>query len=113
MSYADDSELLSTNKNWIELLLNYSKTNHVLFIQKKKKNSESDLNFAINSCIKPIEVKNVVKYVGVIINNKFISEKHIQYVLQKLSTFSGIEGKIRHFTTISILKNVHFAIAYL
>ena len=89
--------------------LNYSKTNYALFTTRDNK---SNRDFVINSSIKPVEVKNAVKYSGVIIDNTLTWEKHIQHVLQELSIFRGIVGKIRHFITILILKNEYFAIAY-
>ena len=66
-------------ENWIIsniLTINYSKTNGVLF-SKQAKNISSDC-FCIRARNKIISKLNVVKYLGVSINNKLSRDMHAQ-----------------------------------
>ena len=128
--YADDSVLLCTDpsvkklqtktetefrklENWIKLnrlSLNYKKTSTISFSRKKTK--PLDDNFSIYTEKAPIEVKNTIKYLGVLIDSKLSWTNHIHHIGNKLSVARRILLKIKHFASKSVLQNVDFGLAY-
>ena len=71
-----------------------------------------DDNFSIYTEKGPIEVKNTIKYLGVLIDSKLSWTTHIHHIAKKLSMARGILLKIKHFAPKSVLRNVYFGLAY-
>ena len=125
--YTDDSVLLCVEQSieklkikteasfrkiecWINcnrLTINYKKTNCVLFSHKKHK---VDDQFSINTGSSPISATEVIKYLGVFIDNKLTCKNHIHSVIDKLCIAKGILSKLRHYVPMYILRNMYFGI---
>ena len=112
--YADDSVLLCTDKNihtlqrksetelykiekWIKSNKLLQKTNAVVFSHKMYK------NLCVTTQNRTIHARDVIKYLGVIIDFKLTWKIHIQYVEQKLCVAKGILNKIKCYVPQSIL----------
>ena len=72
--------------------INYKKTNCVSFSHKKHK---VDDQFSINTSSSPISATEVIKYLGVFIDNKLTWKNHIHFVIEKLCITKGILSKLR------------------
>ena len=127
--YADDSVLLCADNDidklklkteiefhnietWTNLnkiSINYNKTNSVLFSRSK---STAVNNFVIKTSERPLTYKSVIKYLGVLFDNKLNWEQHIQYVLAKLCIARGVLMKLRHYAPVAVLRNVYFCCHY-
>ena len=117
--YADDSVLLCADNDidklklktetefhnietWTNLnkiSINYNKTNSVLFSRSK---STAVNNFVIKTSDRPLTNKSVIKYLGVLFDNKLNWEQHIQYVLAKLCIARGVLMKLRHYAPVAV-----------
>ena len=69
-------------------------------------------NFVIKTSDRPLTNKSVIKYLGVLFDNKLNWEQHIQYVLAKLCIARGVLMKLRHYAPVAVLRNVYFGIVY-
>ena len=69
-------------------------------------------NFAINTSDRPLINKNVIKYLGVLFDNKLNWEQRIQHVLAKLCIARGVLMKLRHYVPVAALRNIYFGIVY-
>ena len=123
--YADDSALLCEENDiqklklkaetefrnievWTKynkISINYNKTNFMLFSRSK---STAVNNLAINTSDRPVTNKNVIKYLGVLFDNKLNWEQHIQHVLAKLCIARGVLMKLRHYVPVAALRNIYF-----
>ena len=95
------SEWLAANK----LSLNVGKSSFMNFSLNNKKANSINLN--MNSI--KIQEKEVVKYLGTLIDNKLNWKHHIQYIKTKLSKSIGILCRIRHFATKTILTSLYYS----
>ena len=104
-----ESHNLETWTNLNKISINYNKTNSVLFSRSK---STAVNNFVIKTSERPLTNKSVIKYLGVLFDNKLNWEQHIQYVLAKLCIARGVLMKLRHYAPVAVLRNVYFGIVY-
>ena len=127
--YADDAVVVCADKNleklkmeaennfrkienWIscnKLTPNYKKTNCVLFNSKR---SEPQIQFSINTSNSPIASTDVIKYLGVWIDNKLTWKNHIHFVVEKLCIAKGVICKLCHYILNTVLQSVYFGIVY-
>ena len=125
--FADDTNLLVISKSqkqlqkhmnidlkllfkWLianKISLNCSKTELVIFHNKKKSNNFV-YRFLINGH-KLIPTSNL-KYLGVTIDEKLSGEQHCKILTGKLNRANGMLCKIRHFVTSVELKSIYEAI---
>ena len=92
-------------ENWTignKLTINYFKTKCVLF--SKQANNISSDNFCIRARNGMISELNVVKYLGVYIDNKLSWDMQAQSVVKTLAIARGIFSKLRYNAPISILR---------
>ena len=95
-------------ESWVtanKLTINYSKTNFVLFSNKTYTKEKDKL------CIRArngntIAQQKIVKYLGVLLDNKLSWEQHTKSVVKKLTIARGIISKLRHFAPVCIAKCV-------
>ena len=102
---------LVTLFDWLcvnRLSLNLSKTNFVLFHSTNK--PKYGLTIKINN--DEIEQKQVIKYLGVLIDSQLTFKQDITEVKKKIARAVGILYKLRPFVTTAILTSVYYAIAY-
>ena len=127
--FADDTNLLMSHKNldtliaklnkqlekvtiWLQLnklSLNLTKTNFMLFKSSSKK---LDYELIINIKDHCINQLQHTKFLGTIIDEQLIWAEHINYVANKISRFTGILCKARHYVTRSLLKSIYYALIY-
>jgi len=96
-------ELCKIN-NWLranKLSLNYNKTNFMLLTSRK--HNPASFKVIINN--HNISPEDNLKYLGVLLDNK-LSWKHLQKVKTQLSRACGVLSKLKHYTTLLVLKVV-------
>ena len=111
--YADDANIIITGNtlseieetfkllsralvNWVdnnELLLNIKKTNYMIITNRRNLNYDSFVP-SINNI--PIERKKVVKFLGVLVDDKLSWKHHIAAVKSKMSRYIGVLYKLKH-----------------
>jgi len=125
--FADDTNILYSNKclkslekkmndelkklyEWLitnKLTLNIKKSNFVIFSSLRKK-VHYEVNLKIN-CV-PLENKNYVKYLGILLDSNLTWKPHIDLISDKISKIIGLISKLRHFvptaTLIAIYKSL-------
>ena len=126
--FADDTNLLMSHKNLNTLIdkmneelvkINtWLQLNYCLILQKlilcclnhqgKKINKEPKIKIKDNYIT---QAKNT-KFVGTIIDNQLKWKEHINFVANKISRFTGILCKARHFVTRSLLRSIYYALIY-
>ena len=125
--FADDTNLLLINKSLkqIKKLINHdlallvhwlrsnkinpntSKTEILLFILKGKTITKH-LNFRISR--ERIKTFTIVKYLGVLINQHFNWQPHIDSLVTKLSRTAGLLPKIRYHVSKYLLRIIYFSV---
>ena len=131
--FADDTNILYANKNlrslkatvnselkklylWLasnKLTLNTKKNNFVIFHPYQKsvdylpqlKIFDTDTNQYVS-----LEMKNYVKYLGILIDKNLSWKIHIDNVATKLSKTVGLIAKLRHFVPQHTLLNIYRAL---
>ena len=76
-----------------------------MFSHKKHK---VDDQFSINTSSSPISATEVIKHLGVFVDNKLTWKNYIHSVIEKLCIAKGILSKLRHYVPVYILRNVYF-----
>ena len=96
-------EWFSANK----LLINLSKTNSMLFTNKRE-------NLCLNISIQNISLveKNVVTFLGVMVDNKLLWKDHINYVCNKISITIGILRVLKHSFPLHILRMLYMSLVF-
>ena len=59
-----------------------------------------------------LERKDRVKYLGVFLDDKVSFKHHISYVASRISRSNGIIAKLRHFLTLSQMRQIHYSNIY-
>ena len=91
-----------------KLSLNYNKTNFIL-LTSRKHNPASFKVTIINHTISP---HDNLKYLGVLLDNKLSWKPHVQRVKTQLSRACGILSKLKHCTTLPVLKVVYSSLIH-
>jgi len=103
------SEWLNVNK----LFINYDKTNYMLF-EVTKRNTETRLvslpSIVLNDHI--IQRVRNVKYLGILIDDKLIWTDHIEYLIGRVSSITGILYRTKQFLPLNCRKNIFYALVY-
>ena len=89
-----------------KLSLNVRKSNCVIFRPARKK-PPRNIKLEING--DQIEELDSTKYLGVILDQKLNWKKHISHVSTKLSKYTGLLYKLRHFVPKSTLSSLYNA----
>ncbi len=117
--YADDANIIITADSlseieaiynqlshalvgWVgnnELLLNAKKTNYMVFTRSKNLPLHS---FTPKMRGIPIERKSVVKFLGVLVDDKLSWKQHIKAVKSKMSRYIGTLYKLKHILPLSV-----------
>ena len=125
--FADDTTVLFENKNinvlnnillreiskvmkWFsvnKLLINLSKTNTMLFTNKR---GNPKLNIFVEDIC--LEEKQSVTFLGVIIDNKLLWKDHIKLVCSKISKSIGILCYLRHVYPLHILRMLYMSLIF-
>jgi len=122
--YADDTKLHISGKNqeilektvnhelkkidhWVrayKLCIYYSKSNFMLM------NNHKSINFSALINHHPISKQISLKYLGVIVDDKHNWKPQIERLVTQLSKSCGMLLRLKHYTNISVLKSVYFAL---
>ena len=104
---------LSKVCSWLvvnKLTLNIEKTNYIIF-RPRQKTIPFHPNIKIinnNSNIsQPLEMKDYIRYLGILIDSNLSWKFHIDYVCQKVSKTIGIIAKLRHFVPRHVLLTLY------
>ena len=90
-----------------KLTINYSKSNFMLFTNKKKK---SIFKLEINN--NQITESDSVKYLGVIIDNKLIWKTHIEYICSKIAKGSWAVTRLKKYVSKQTLIKIYYSMIY-
>ena len=121
--YADDANIIISGDNikdienklhtlsnslieWVnvnELLLNVKKTKYMIFSRSKNREFPS-LNPKLNGI--PIERKQVVRFLGVLVDEKLSWNNHVTALKAKMSRYIGIMYKLRHILPAKARANI-------
>ena len=99
----------------IKLALNVKKSNYVIFRPRQKKlNYNITLMETDNSTngYTPLECKDYVKYLGVLIDNHLSWEHHIDYIASKLINVIGVIARLRHFVPFHTLHSIYQSLMF-
>lgn len=94
--YADDNYLT----------INLKKTNYIIF------NKQENLNLEIKMDNIVIENLNVVKYLGLFINEKLDWTHHIKHVRKKILPITGVLRRLSNIIPTFVLKNLYFSMIH-
>jgi len=114
--YTAESELSSIS-DWIcanKLFVNYEKTNFMVFVPPRLIGGSH--NLLIPSVLlfndHVINLVHSVKYLGIMIDDKLSWSDHINYLINKISSLTGILYRNKHYLPLSCKKNIYFALIY-
>jgi len=96
------------------LITGFVLTNYVPIIPKaiscSVMNNHNNINFSVSSNHHPISKQSSLKYFGLILDNKLNWKSQIKKLVTQLSKSCGMLFKLKHYTNISVLKSVYFAL---
>jgi len=84
-----------------------SQHKRMIKIQSSPYNSSATASFKIIINNHNISHEDNLKYVGVLLNNKLSWKPHLQKVKTQLSRTCGVLSKLKHYTTLPVLKVVY------
>ena len=90
-----------------KLTINYSKSNFMLFTNKKK-NSKFKLEINNNQ----ITESDIVKYLGVIIDNKLNWKTHIEHICSKIVKGSWALTRLKKYVSKQTLIKIYYSMIY-
>ena len=73
-------------------------------------NNHKNINFSVTINHHPISKQSSLKYLGVILDDKLNWKPQIEKLVTQLSKSCGMLLKLKHYTNISVLKSVYFAL---
>ena len=123
--FADDTTLFLTGKDpviindllniefrkiyrWFnanKLLINFDKTNYVIFKTRNKRFDESAINIFVDG--KEIKKSNCVKFLGIYIDCDLTWKNHINHISSKIARVIGVINRLKHVLPIRILLNLY------
>ena len=128
--FADDTNILYAHKNlklleqiintelhklynWLtsnKLTLNLKKSNFVIFRPYKNRLTfQPIISIFVSETNKkvPLDCKDYVKYLGLLIDYNLSWKNHIEYIALKISKVVGIIAKLRHYVPLHTLLNIY------
>ena len=102
-----NNELVKINSWFLDnkLLINFNKTNYMIFKQKNKVIDENLINIHIEN--NDINKVTSVKFLGVKIDNKLTWKDHVDDISRKISSVIGILNKLKFILPLPILINLY------
>ena len=103
---------LSKLQDWLlsnKLFLNVSKSNFILFRSPYVKISNS-IKLKIDDEI--VEERGSTKYLGIIIDKHLTWKEHLSSMAINLSKSLGILYRVRHNSSLQVLKQIYFSLFY-
>ena len=106
-----NKELVKLN-NWFhanKLSLNISKTNYILFGNKRKINNVN-IGLSINGST--ILETNTVRFLGVMLDSGLSWRAHIDFIATKIASGLGIMNKVRNMLPMKAMQMLYFSLIY-
>ena len=102
-----NSEIVKIHKWFLanKLLINFEKTNYVIFKTRNKYVNEAAIKICINS--KEIKQVHQVTFLGVIIDENLTWKDHIYYISNKLSKVIGVLNRLKDILPLRILVQLY------
>ena len=88
-----------------KLLINFDKTNYVIFKTRNKRIDESAIHISVDG--KEIKKCNSVKFLGIYIDCDLTWKNHINYISCKISRVIGVINRLKHLLPIRVLVNLY------
>src|SRR6267154_640809 len=108
---------LSNLSHWIsvnKLHINYDKTNFMIFEPKKRALNPTKLlhqnTILFNGHV--LQQVHSVKYLGLMIDDNLNWSDHINYLIGKVTSLTGILYRTKHFLPMNAKRNIYFALIY-
>ena len=116
-----DQEYLTTSLNeelkklniWMKtnkLSVNINKTNYVIFSSKQK---TTKINLPVLFDDKPLKRVNVVKFLGIYIDENLTWKYHIDHVCNKISKSIGVIARLRFVLSTKTKLSLYYSLIYL
>ena len=104
-----NAELININtwRQFNKLSVNFSKSNYIIFTNKKNKHQ-----FNINMDKYTLEQTYNTKYLGVIMDHKLQWNRHIDYIINKISKSAYMLSKVRHYVDLDSLKMLYYTLIH-
>ena len=93
-----------------KLSLNASKTNHILFWNKKSEISNSNCKLIING--EEIGLVSKTKFLGIIIDEHLEWKYHIDMCKRKISSGNYVLKSLKHILTTSVLTTIYYSMMH-
>jgi len=110
--YGLDSELAKVSK-WLKankLTLNIKKSNYVIFRPRQKTMPfvpPVKIFNPMSNTLTSLEIKDFVKYLGIMIDPDLSWKNHIDFICHKISKSIGIIAKLRHYIPRHLLLSIY------
>ena len=102
---------LKNVKIWCDankLSINFSKTSFMIVKSPRKKDLAVNIKIeSVDGASYLLERKDRVKYLGVLLDGTVSFKHHISYVASRISRSNGIIAKLRHFLTLSQMRQIY------
>jgi len=72
--------------------------------------NQTNINFSVYINHHPISKQSSLKYLWVILDDKFNRKPQIEKLVTQHSKLCGMLCELKHYTKISVLKSVYFAL---
>ena len=108
---------LSLLSQWInanKLFINYDKTNF-MFFDPIKRHKVTNHSFDLPPLLlnnHQIERVHMVRYLGILIDDKLSWTEHINYLINRVSSICGILYRTNQFLPMNCKKNIFYALVY-
>ena len=90
-----------------KIALNIAKIKVILL---KVRHKAYDIELGLNLCIKTLNKTNLVRYIGIKIDENLNWASHVHGLASKLNRANSALSKLRHFVSSKILISAYFAI---
>ena len=92
-----------------KLSLNVSKTNYIVFNNKK---GNCNINFDIKMDGKSLKRVDYTTFLGVIIDSGLTWNNHVKFIATKIARGVGILSKLKHLLPKQVLRSLYFTLIY-
>ena len=111
--YKAMNEDLKILEDWFKankLSLNASKTNYILFRNKKSEISNNNCKLIING--EEIDIVSKTKFLGIIIDEHLEWKYHIDMCKRKISSGNYVLRSLKHILTTSVLTTIYYSMIH-
>ena len=96
-----------------KLSINFIKTNYMIIKSNRKASGSIEVKLQnIDGSSYLLDRKDHIKYLGVMIDESLSWKYHISYTCSRISSNVGVISKLRHYLSISQLKQLYYNLIY-